>query len=285
MDINPWVPYLGALTNNIVLVFIALLLPETLGHTHDNLEVPSPPRPHPSNNQETTLPIPPPTPTRPSPKSSFLQSLRANTTFLTHDLRVALLIMPIGLFMLKATASQLLLQYASTRYRLTFSTSTLLISIHNGVKVLILLLLLPFISSLLMKRYALTVPQKDLYLARASLVAISLGWNGIGFASNVPAFVAASVVTAFGWGGTMLIRSFMTGLVRKDDVAKLYTVISLIDTIALMLGGPFMAGLFERGLRMGEGMQGLPFWVLGGLYAACTVVTLVVGAETKEDGV
>ena len=60
---------------------------------------------------------------------------------------------------------------------------------------------------------------------------------------------------------------------------------SIIDTLGIMFGAPFMAALFKRGLALGGFWVGLPFYFLG-LTAGCfSLVLFVVGLRKGEDEV
>jgi hypothetical protein len=72
--------------------------------------------------------------------------------------------------------------------------------------------------------------------------------------------------------------------VPGQQVARLYSLISVVDTLGAMLGAPLLAGLFNRGLRLGGYGVGLPWYFLGGICAVFGVVLCVVGSEKGEDG-
>lgn len=88
-------------------------------------------------------------------------------------------------------------------------------------------------------------------------------------------------VTALGSGSFALIRSFLTPLVPGRNVAALYSVISIVDTLGSMLGAPLLAVLFNRGLKVGA--PGLPFVFLGAVCAGVAVLLCVVGVRKGEE--
>ncbi|PNS16729.1 Quinidine resistance protein 1 [Sphaceloma murrayae] len=286
MIINPWIPYFLSTLIYIIAALLFSLIPETLGYTHPDLEQSARDR----NSAPITTPIPDPLTTITAPLSlrrrliSTLSTFHTSTSFLYTDLRIALLVLPFVAIMLAGDAGEILLQYASTRFSISYATATLYISITAGCKVLVLLLLYPFAGHVLTSRLNYSGLRKDLTLARWSMVVAALGWTLTGFTTSIPTFIAAELLVTLSYGGTSLTRSFVTGIVRKTDVAKLYTFVSVVETVALMAGAPAMAGLWEMGLRAGEAWYGLPFWVQGAVYAGVAVAIWGVGLRKGEDG-
>ncbi|KAI7280915.1 hypothetical protein KC345_g4476 [Hortaea werneckii] len=204
MTINPWIPSLIG-TGLLLICFLTYgLVPETLNY-YQPAEHPSAAQPTTSSTETTQQPNPPSSNTHPThhstptnPLTRLLHTLHTATTFLTHDPRIPLLILPFIGHSLIAQTSQLLLQYTSKRYRLTFSQATFLTTILNAVKVLLLFALLPYASTLAMRVFRLSAQRKDLYLARASQGFVCVGWTLIGLSPNLVCVVVSMVVAALG---------------------------------------------------------------------------------------
>ena len=82
----------------------------------------------------------------------------------------------------------------------------------------------------------------------------------------------------------LLIRSFLTSLVPGHHIGRVYSIISMWDSLGTMLGAPFLARLFKTGMEMGDAWVGLPFYFLGvgsGLFAG---LLFVVRLRRGEDG-
>ncbi|RMY76651.1 hypothetical protein D0862_13709 [Hortaea werneckii] len=277
-------------TGLLLLCFLTYgIVPETLNY-YKPAERPSSSHPT-SSSTESTQHAKPPSPdthfthhsTPTKPITRLFHSLHTATAFLTHDHRIPLLILPFIGHSLIAQTSQLLLQYTSKRYRLTFSQATLLTTILNAVKVLLLFVLLPYASTLAMRYFRLSAQRKDLYLARASQGFVFVGWTLVGLSPNLACVVISLVVAALGQSAYLLIRSFLTSLVPADQIARVYSIVSLVDTVGAMLGSPLLAGLFGRGLALGQGWVGLPFYFLGVVSAAFAVLLFVVGLKKGEE--
>ena len=70
--------------------------------------------------------------------------------------------------------------------------------------------------------------------------------------------------------------------VPAHHLARLYSIITLVDTIGAMFGGALLAGLFNGGLALGGGWIGLPFFFLGIVSAAFTALLFAVRLRPGE---
>lgn len=88
-------------------------------------------------------------------------------------------------------------------------------------------------------------------------------------------------------GATALIRSLLSSLVLRDEVGRLFAVMSLVWTAAMLVASPVVAKLFSEGLRRGGVWTGLPFLVAGLLFvvAAGAMWSVDLGGRAgAEDG-
>jgi MFS family permease len=189
--------------------------------------------------------------------------LKQASAFLFNDWRVPALILTWIFHMLMGTIGQLLMQYLSKRYGLTFSNATLLMTIKSGVIVLLLFVILPHLSTLIMRKFRLSAQRKDLYLVRVSLGFVAVGWMLVGLSPNIPTVAISLAIASLGMGFALLLRSFLTSLVEAHHIARVYSIISIVDTLGIMFGSPLLAGLFKRGLALGGAWVGLPFYFTG----------------------
>ncbi|KAF2157358.1 MFS general substrate transporter [Myriangium duriaei CBS 260.36] len=265
---NPWIPLFAATLISVVGVLICYVLPETLNYHHSSLEH----QPlHPRLDQDPTdllvglndPPLASPPPTIKQTFMSMASSLRNNMSFLVSDSRILLMFLPFVAIMIAEAGRELLVQYASVRYGITMARATYFASLGNLVKTVTLLVLVPGANRLLSHYTGLSAVRRDLHLARASISLMAVGWVLTGLAPTLPLFVAALVVATMGYGAASLCRSLLTGFVAKHHVGKLYTAMSIVETLALMGGGPVTAGLWDAGLGLGGRAVGLPFLFLG----------------------
>jgi MFS family permease len=273
MEFTPWIPSIAGTLSTALSVIVTLFIPETLGWN----ETPSSPT--------TTGPSEPPPPSdNPSNIQTHITALLAAISFLWSDWRIPALILTFLIHLAIGDISSLQLQYVSTRYSLTFAEATTLLTLRSIANILLLFLLLPFLSNLLTKTRGLCAQRTDLWMSRASMASWALGWLLFGLSPNLLSATAGMGITALGSGSFFLIRSLLTPLVPAHNVARLYSLISVVDTLGAMLGAPLLASLFNWGLRVGGYGVGMPFYFLGCVCAAITVLLCVVGLRKGEDG-
>ncbi|GME49364.1 Major facilitator superfamily domain general substrate transporter [Neofusicoccum parvum] len=226
--------------------------------------------------------------TTPPPKSSgtvrervrqIPARVRDSTAFLWSDIRVAILVPTYLVHMLMYETNNLLVQYASARFNIAISRATLIIALQSALIIVQLLLILPAVTRFLTARLHTSPQRKDLLLARWSALLLSAGFLGVGLAPTLPLLVAAVPFEVAGWGFMFVTRSLITAFVEPHHVARLYTVLTLVDVAGLMLGAPAFAWLFDRGLEAGGAAAGLPFVVCSAMIAAAGALMLLIRVE------
>lgn len=284
MTINPWIPFLGSTGLLVLAALLYISIPETLNYLH----LFSPTISHPPSPIVESSPAPPGLNMANHSISAgfgtrWTLEIKEATLFLLNDWRVPALIIPFCGHMLIAAGGQLLLQYVSKRYALTFSTGTLLITIRNGMNVLLLIVIFPYVSTLLMKGYGLSNQRKDLYLARVSQILVAVGWTLLAASPNWPTSVIGLTIASFGQGAMLLVRSFLTSLAPAHHIGTIYSVISMWDAFGTMVGAPLLAGLYKHGMNLGGGWIGLPFYFIGLSSAFFACILFVVRLPKGED--
>lgn len=272
MEFTPWIPAIGGTILVTCAVLVTLAMPETLGWNTQSDPATA------TDQEQETAPETSPT------NTNSLTQLRHALSFMWSDHRIPLLTLSFLLHLAVIETPPLQLQYVSTRYNLTISTATMILTLRSVANIALLFILLPFLSSLLRGTRNISGQRSDLYLSRFSLTAWTLGWTAFGLAPTLLGATAAMGVTALGSGSFFLIRAFLTPLVPTESVARLYSVISVVDTLGYMVGVPLLAGLFNRGLEIGGYGVGLPFYVLGGMCAVVWGVVCGIGLRKGEDG-
>ncbi|TKA32767.1 hypothetical protein B0A50_00992 [Salinomyces thailandicus] len=286
MDFNPWIPSLMGTVFMIASFFVCRFCPETLNSRHPHG---SPSQSHPPSPTRESAPPPPPPDMSESQHSisanfpeRLFYNIKGASAFIMQDWRVPALILPFVEHILIGTSKPLLMQYVSQRYGLTFSNSTLLLTILNGVRVLLLFVILPYASTLALQSFGLSVQEKDLYLARASQFFVFMGWTLVGLSPNIPLVAVSMAIASLGAGAMLLVRSFLTSLVPAHHIARVYSIISIVDTLGVMFGSPFLAALFNRGMELGGRWVGLPFYFLGVMSAAFAVLLFATRLRKDE---
>lgn len=130
---------------------------------------------------------------------------------------------------------------------------------------LVLLFILPAVSSYLQKRCGYSTTRKDVLLARVGLSALTAGLLVTGLAPHIGVLILGLVITAFGSGVGSAMRALLTSWVQPNEVARLYSALSIVETAGMSAGGPICAGMFnagmkwakEGGVRCGWGCRGM----------------------------
>jgi hypothetical protein len=290
MEMSPWIPYTLGICVQAFAIPITMALPETLNCRKPR--DPTPPTPMPFSKEEACEAERPLTASEPSfgiQSGSFLCTLRtlvvaliANSAFLFKDWRIVFFMCTYPIRMLMSPLEGLLLQYVSKRYHWTFAHVTYISSFQAGLSMVTLLFLLPYLSTYLLKKRGLNVARKDLFLARIAVSAIVIGTFVTGFAPTIFILFVGVGISSFGSGAGSATRALMTSWVQPNEVARLYTALTIVETVGLTAGGPVVAWLFKMAMEHaktgGSDMWlGVPFFVVGGLLG---VVVLLMWAIT-----
>jgi hypothetical protein len=147
-------------------------------------------------------------------------------------------------------------------------------------------LILPFASQLLLVKLRLKPVRKDLWLARAGVVALVIGIFGIGVAGTSVVLVMGLVVFSLGYGFGPAVRGLLVTLVENRRTGMLFTTMSLLESVGLLVSGPLLAETFKVGMAWGGVWIGLPFMTAGcGMVCAAAIVIVirVGGSGQLED--
>ena len=250
MNRSPWIPLalsIALLTMNIPL---SLLLPETLSRTQDRSLV-----------SKNTIHIP-------------------STTFLA-DHRILLILFTSIPYIFAQTGTNTVTQYTSRRYNWSISQSAYLGSVRAFIMLFAFLVALPLASTYLLRRRSSSPLKNDILLLRISFTIVTVGLLIEGLAPSIPLFIIGSCVATSGMGATALIRSILSSLVRQDEVGRLFAIMSLVWTAAMLIASPVVVALFNEGLKRGGVWTGLPFLFTGLLFVVATAAIWVADLDRR----
>ncbi|KAJ5280716.1 hypothetical protein N7478_006088 [Penicillium angulare] len=203
----------------------------------------------------------------PAPDTSLWGKIRAHYQFyvqpylfILNRKPVLLLLTAFLVYRLSRGSSWFLTQYVSTRYHWTLAQSNLLVSFRPTVSIPVFLFGLPWLKKhYLDQRRSST--ERDLWLARGSVLCLTIGTLGIGLSPNVGSLIVSLIVQTSGSGFVFLTRSIITTLVERDETARLYTVIEILQSVGNVVASLSITGVFQIGLRMGGFWVGLA-WIM-----------------------
>ncbi len=175
--------------------------------------------------------------------------------------------------------SQFFAQYISKRFGWSLAGAGYLLTIRGLVTMAVLLVILPWLSKLLMAGHQHdpgAATTKDLVLARYSTLVAVLGALLMA-APDINVAIAGLTTQTLAAGLGPLCRSLAAAyLVEAGDTSKLYTLISIVETVGMMYAGPALAWSFAVGMRLKGVWLGLPYFGLAGAFVLCLVALMFV---------
>ncbi|KAL2825223.1 MFS general substrate transporter [Aspergillus cavernicola] len=282
MTFNPWIPLLIGWGVVIVGVFLALLLPETkdavlpnsfeqsaemeldpLSSANDEPKISS--EKHTAGLDdpdealgETTFAVKAKRPLLVSLGILF-RSYFTPYAFIFRTKQILLLLSAFLVYRLSRGSSWFLTQYISARYTWTLAQANLLTSFKPALTIPLYLLIIPAISKCLLRR--MKSNQKDLQLARASLIFLVIGTLGIGLSLNVAMLIPSLIIQTGGSGFVYLARSLIATLVKREETARLFTVIEVLQAIGNVIASLAITNVFQLGLEWGGPWVGLAWFM------------------------
>lgn len=142
-------------------------------------------------------------------------------------------------------------------------------------------LVLPSISQALMKHVGLAAASKDLWLARAGLICLTVGVFGMGLASTSIFLIISLVVCALGFGSDPAMRGLLVTMAEGKPASLLFTIMSVLECLGLLISGPLLATTFRIGMEWEGAWIGLPFISAGCFLACATAITIGVRVGEK----
>lgn len=258
---SPWIPltlgFFAIIFGSLLVIFI----PETLhiNQISDLSHLASPSNndfPNSPKSQKSLLP------TIKHQISASLQSLKSSISILNS----APLILLLATFVIKHFSGQsvdISLRYISNRFQFPLRYSSFLWSLRAGVQIVLFLLVLPTLSRIMTTRLQMPPAKKDLYLARASILILTLGSILIAASPTLPLAILGMAVFTLGAGYMSITRSLITTLVDQRHKGQLYAAVAVVETTGRLIAGPAFAQLYILGLRLKGAWVGLPFFGLG----------------------
>ncbi|KAJ9211946.1 hypothetical protein DTO166G4_6474 [Paecilomyces variotii] len=265
MQLNPWIPMLLGWGIMLGGIFAALSLPETknafptsanemsdFNRQEDEDEVEAPRNYGRLFGRNTLL------------RRSWarVKSIVAPYSFITADKQVLLLLSAFLVYKLSRGTSWFLVQYVSLRYGWTIARANLLTSLKSILTVVLFVAGLPAVSWYLMKYRGVDSRQKDLILTKSSIVCLLVGTLGIGLSPTAPLMITCLVIQTLGQGFVYATRSIITTMIQRDQTARLYTIIEIIQALGMILASPIITAFFQWGLKLGGFWVGLA-WMVG----------------------
>lgn len=287
MAMDPWLPLFLGWGVTVIGVLCAISLPETMHARPPPRESSSvelsrlsngdikrslskeQERPSPQNDDDdiddasnplfaSSTPVPSKQPLLTRLRAAIHASI-APYTFIFRSRQILLLLSTFLVYRLSRGSSWFLIQYISTRYNWTISQANFLIAFKPALTIPLFLIILPAVSRHLLAR----MPQikKDLTLARISIICLALGTLGIGLSPSIATLIPSLLLQTCGSAFVYLARSLITTLVHRDETARLFTIIEVLQSVGNIIASLLITGVFQIGLQLGGMWIGLA-WMM-----------------------
>ncbi|KJZ77052.1 hypothetical protein HIM_03373 [Hirsutella minnesotensis 3608] len=235
---SPWIPYLMSFAMILVGAFIMLFVPETLhlGSTSTSKEKQS---------------------YRVRHLYRYIAQLKESLDILRQPALAILLIVFLAPLPMSTATGQFLVRYISKRFDWSLAAAGYLLSVRGMVNMLLLLAILPYLSTVLRSRGRDGVA-KDRTLAQLSAIAMAIGCLLMA-GPNIFIVIGGLIVNTLGDGLAPLCRSVAASLVNFEHTAKLQTLIGIIELTSSLFAGPSLASLLSVGMDLQGPWLGLPY--------------------------
>ncbi|PYH97882.1 MFS general substrate transporter, partial [Aspergillus ellipticus CBS 707.79] len=266
-----WIPLLLNVACGFISILLSWYMPETNcfavrgqknGYTElsSDEEPSNPPLKH-SNNGGIT---------------SLLHNITDSVRVIFTQTSILLLVVSFLVSTFARDSMAFLLQYISNRYSWPIAKTSYLLSFRAAAQLLQFTFILPWVDRTMRKRFEGRPRTKDLYLARSSMVAITVGFAIMGVAPVVGLSMLGIAIYTTGTGYGTFARSLVSALIDPTKLGALYSTIALMDTLGSLLAGPTMSGAFRWGVHLGGAWLGMPYLISAALCGAMTLVIFLV---------
>ncbi|KAJ6790060.1 hypothetical protein PWT90_03971 [Aphanocladium album] len=195
-----------------------------------------------------------------------------------HNLQLTLLLGGIIFTTLGAYEATFRLQYATKRFGWSWADASLLSSVVAVSNLTMLVLVLPGVSYLMLKRNFSSL-SKDLWLARGSGCIQVAGSFLTALAPSGPTFVGAIALYECNRGYNASVVSLLVSVAKRVGIEQQTTIYACVSTVMAfgsMLSGPVLASAFRIGLKWGQSWYGLPFVAAGCLQLLTLLILIYV---------
>lgn len=158
-------------------------------------------------------------------------------------------------------------QFASESFGWAISQTTWLRVSQAAGSALVTMLLLPLLSSLLIRR-GYQARSLDLAVIRISLIIAIVGFGLLWQTRASWMLILGLFVCGLSEGLEPALQGLATSLMSEKYYARMFTTFAVLETVAKLIGGPLMARLFSLGRNDG-GHKGSKGW---NYYTSCVIL-------------
>ncbi|KAI5793710.1 major facilitator superfamily domain-containing protein [Peziza echinospora] len=172
----------------------------------------------------------------------------------------------------------ILLQYVSVRYHWTIAQAGYLFSLKSITTILLFMAILPFITKYLTTIRSIHPTIVNLYVAKTSIVLLCTGALLIALSPTIGFFIPSLMLLCLGFGFGAAMQALVTALIDDQSlIARMYSLISLFESMGTLVGHSLLSVAFARGIGMGGSWAiGMPFFVCSGFYLLAAIPVWMV---------
>ncbi|KAH8671590.1 major facilitator superfamily domain-containing protein [Xylariales sp. PMI_506] len=179
--------------------------------------------------------------------------------------------------------------FAPERYHILISESGYIQSAYGVAHIFVHFFLVPFLSVYVLKPSTPRLlrisgeKKRDLVFAWRSNLAAGLGALIMAISPALGGFVFGLIIMSLGSAQSSLIRSTLASYVDPEHRSRMFTLLSVVDTVAQLYSLPALTGLFTLGMKLGGTWMGLPYFGAAVLcFLASTLLRFVRLPDSRE---
>ena len=134
------------------------------------------------------------------------------------------------------------------------------------------MIVIPAVSAIILK-YNVNPMRKDMWVARSTIICGVVGYFGLGLSRHIATFMPSLVLYNVNGAYIAALRSILAKVAGDGKIAVVFSILGLLESFSIVIGGPLMAQAYSVGLRLGDDWLGLPFFISGCLLS---VVALII---------
>lgn len=150
------------------------------------------------------------------------------------------------------------------------------------INLVLLLAILPVITYQVTNRFRLPILNTELRLTQMSALLLVLSSLIIGLSDDTSTLMFGIILNGLGSSYDLTARNILTSLVSQAHVAQVYSTMSVVVTLGILLANPLLAASFKWGMSLGGAWQGLPYHVAGLFAFLSLIVTMFVKLPDSE---
>ncbi|GAD97260.1 hypothetical protein PVAR5_5933 [Paecilomyces variotii No. 5] len=274
---DPWLPFFLGLGIAILGSWSAFLMPESLNDAKARISTTV------SGEEETQ--------SYPAGRDAMKQYIKGkirdfhdSTQFIIDNRGVAVCLFALLITSISRQSTSLLLQLTSKRFHWSIANSSLLISMRGLITLANFLLLMPALSALGTGYLHLPGKLKDLRITQGGSFISAFGFFIVATAWSRAILLLGIVFISLGAAFAVACRSFVTSLVRPDQVGTLYSSAAAFTSFGMVISGPLLAYAFRLGLHLGPAWFGLPFLIAGAVYLLGSISLIRLRVPDRSHG-